>query len=126
MHKLRTLSLPAYRGRVFFLTVFVEPDPDSVDSFSVPADAEEWGLSLHFQPDDPIESHVEVARIDTSHGEPHFDHLYASPQRKEWLGEDYTFSDARRRLLSNWRNYADAVLDSTADDDNNVQGDTER
>ena len=124
MHKLRTLSLPAYRGREFFLTVFVEPDPDSVDSFSVPADADEWGLSLHFQPDDPYESHTEVARIDTSHGEPHFDHLYASPQRKEWLGQDYTFADARRRLLSNWRTYADVFLDSAADDDADEADDT--
>jgi len=104
--------------------MFVEPDPDSVDSFSVPDDADQWGLSLHFQPDDPYEHHTEVARIDTSHGEPHFDHLYVSPQRKEWLGQEYTFADARRRLLSNWRTYADAVLDSTADDDNDEQDDT--
>jgi hypothetical protein len=117
MHKLRTLSLPAYRGREFFLTVFVEPDPDSLESFSMPASADEWGLSVHFQPGDPYASHVEVARIDTSHGEPHFDHLYASPQRKEWLGQSYTFADARRRLLSNWRTYADAVLDSTPEED---------
>jgi hypothetical protein len=126
MHKLRTLSLPAYRGREFFLTVFVEPDPDSVDSFSVPADADQWGLSIHFQPDDSYASHVEVARIDTSHGEPHFDHLYASPQRKEWLGQSYTFADARRRLLSNWRTYADAVLDSTAEETADEQDDTGR
>ncbi|MFQ3476075.1 hypothetical protein HKK80_07425 [Halonotius sp. F2-221B] len=124
MQKLRTLSLPAYRGREFFLSVFVEPDPDSVDSFSIPADADEWGLSLHFQSDDPIESHTEVARIDTSHGEPHFDHLYASPQRKEWFGQEYTFGDARRRLLSNWQTYADAVLDSTAEETADEQDDT--
>ncbi|ERH02068.1 MAG: hypothetical protein J07HN6_01633 [Halonotius sp. J07HN6] len=114
MHKLRTLSLPTYRGREFFFTVFVEPDPTPFESFSVPADADQWGMSIHFQPDDPYESHVEVARIDTSHGEPHFDHLYASTQRKEWLGHEYTFDDARQRLLSNWRAYADQFSERDA------------
>ena len=117
MHKLRTLSLPAYRGREFFLTVFVDPDPTTVASFSVPADADQWGLSVHFQPDDHFESHVEVARIDTSHGEPHFDHLYESSDRKEWLGQDYSFGDARLRLLSNWQAYADTYLANYAVDD---------
>lgn len=107
MHRLRTLNLPPYRGRDFFATIFVEPDPETVDGFSVPEDADGWGICIHFQPDAPYESHVEVARIDTEHGEPHFDHLYESEQRKEWLGQDYTYEEARRNLLSNWREYAD-------------------
>jgi len=116
MHRLRTLSLPVYRGREFFLTVFVEPDPDSIDSFSAPDDADQWGLSVHFQRNDPVASHVEVARIDTSHGEPHFDRLYESPERKEWLGDDYTFAAARRDLLSNWQTYTDQYLANHTDD----------
>ena len=116
MHKLRTLSLPAYRGREFFLTVFVDPDPTTVASFSVPADADQWGLSVHFQPDDHFESHVEVARIDTSHGEPHFDRLYTPTERKEWLGDDYGFEAARRDLLSNWRTYAERYFANHSDD----------
>jgi hypothetical protein len=107
MHRLRTLNLPPHRGREFFLTVCVEPDPGPFDSFSVADDAEEWGMSVHFQPDRPYESHVEVARIDTTHGEPHFDRLYEPGQPKEWLGRDCTYEDARADLLSNWRTYAD-------------------
>lgn len=63
MHKLRTLNLPPHHGRDFFMTIFVEPDPDPLDSFSVPTDADEWGISIHFQPDMPYESHIEIARI---------------------------------------------------------------
>lgn len=107
MHHLRTLNLPPHRGRDFFATIFVEPDPDEYDSFTLPDDAEQWGMSIHFQPAEPYESHVEVARIDTAHGEPHFDRLYEPDQRKEWLGDDYTYDDARQVLLSNWRAYAD-------------------
>ncbi len=112
MHKLRTIGLPPHRGREFFLTVFVEPDPDTVDSFSVSDDADEWGLSVHFQPEAPSESHVEVARIDTTHGEPHFDRLYLPQQPKAWLGEDYLYEEARRDLLSNWRWYADQYVEN--------------
>lgn len=68
------------------------------------------GLSVPFQPDDPYTSHVEVARIDTEHGEPHFDRLYESDQPKDWLGQDYPYEDARADLLSNWREYADQFL----------------
>jgi len=116
MPKLRTLSLPAHRGREFFLTVFVEPDPAAIESFSVPGDADQWGLSVHFQPDDHFESHVEVARIDTSHGEPHFDRLYTPTERKEWLGDDYSFEAARRDLLSNWQTYAERYFANHTDD----------
>lgn len=107
MYKLRTLNLPPHRGRDFFATTFVEPDPTQFDAFTVPRDAEQWGLSIHFQPDDPQGSHVEIARIDTEHGEPHFDRLYEQDQRKDWLGKDYTYEQARQDLLSNWREYAD-------------------
>lgn len=107
MHELRTLNLPPHRGRDFFATVFVRPDPESFEGFEMPADAEEWGITIHFQPDDPFENHVEVARIDTSHGEPHFDRLYRPLQPKDWLGQDYTYEVARRDLLSNWRLYAE-------------------
>lgn len=110
MHKLRTLNLPSYRGRDFFVTVFVEPDPDTFDSFTVPTDADQWGISIHFQPENPYESHIEVARIDTEHSEPHFDRLFEPDQRKEWLGQSYTYEDARQDLLSNWREYADQFL----------------
>lgn len=117
MHKLRTLNLPPYRGRDFFVTVFVEPDPDDFDSFDLPGDAEQWGISVHFQPNDPYASHVEVARIDSEHGEPHFDHLYEPDQRKEWLGQDYTYADAHRDLLSNWLEYADRFFQNHYYDD---------
>ncbi|WP_302079957.1 DUF7718 family protein [Salinibaculum rarum] len=112
MHKLRTLNLPPHRGRDFFATVFVEPDPDNFDGFDPSADAEKWGISIHFQPDDPYASHAEVARIDTEHGEPHFDRLYEPDQRKDWLGQDFTYEDAQRELLSNWREYADQFFEN--------------
>jgi len=112
MHKLRTLNLPPHRGRDFFVTVFVEPDPDEFGSFDPSDDARHWGISVHFQPDDPYSSHVEVARIDTDHGEPHFDRLYEPDRCKDWLGQDYTYEDARRELLSNWREYADRYFEN--------------
>ena len=112
MHKLRTLNLPPHRGRDFFATVFVEPDPDNFDGFDPLVDAEQWGIGIHFQPEDPYASHVEVVRIDTEHGEPHFDRLYEPDQQKDWLGQDYTFEDARRELLSNWREYADQFFEN--------------
>jgi hypothetical protein len=110
MHRLRTIALSPYRGREFFATVFVEPDPAGAESFDVGADAEDWGISIHFQPEAPYESHVEVARIDTEHGEPHFDRLYEPNQPKEWLGREYSYREAREELLSNWREYADRYL----------------
>ena len=112
MRKLRTPNLPPHRGRDFFATVFVEPDPETFDSFDVGEDAAQWEISIHFQPDDPYASHVEVARIDTAHGEPPFDRLYAPDQHKDWLGQGYTFEDARRELLSNWREYADQFFEN--------------
>lgn len=60
----------------------------------------------------PYARHVEVARIDTEHGEPHFDRLFEPDQPKEWLGQGYTYADARRKLLSNWRDYADQFLEN--------------
>lgn len=48
-----------------------------------------------------------MAPIDTEHGEPHVNHLYELGQRKERLGQDYTYEEARRELLSNWQEYAD-------------------
>lgn len=112
MFKLRTLNLPPYRGWDFFATTFVEPDPRSFESFDVAADADQWGISVHFQPDTPYASHVEVARIDTSHGEAHFDRLFEPEQPKEWLGPEYTYDDARRRLLANWREYVDRFFEN--------------
>ena len=79
MHKLRALNLPRHRGRDFFATVFVEPDPEGFDSFDPATDAEQWGISVHFQPEDPYASHVEIARIDTEHGDP--------DQGTDWLGQ---------------------------------------
>ena len=115
MHKLRTLNLPRHRGRDFFATVFVEPDPEDFDSFDPSIDAEQWGISVHFQPEDHYASHVEIARIDTEHGEPHFDRLYAPDQRTDWLGQDYSYQNARRELLSNWRECADKFFDNHYD-----------
>lgn len=112
MNRLRTLDLGPYRGREFFATIFVEPDPADSDAFTHPEDAEQWGISIHFQPDVPYEPHVEVARIDTAHGQPHFDRLFEQGQPKEWLGADYSYEDARRDLLSNWKQYADRYLDT--------------
>ena len=112
MHKLRTINLPPHRGRDFFATVFVEPNPAAFDGFDPGRDAEQWGISIHFQPDDPYASHVEVARIDTTHGEPHFDRLHEPDQPKKWLGQDYTYDDARHELFAHWREYADQYFEN--------------
>lgn len=86
--------------------IFAEPNPDDFDSFDISTDADHWGMSIHFQPD-PYASQVEVARIDTTDGEPHFDRLYEPDQPKEWLGKSYTCEQARRDLFTNWREYAE-------------------
>lgn len=112
MEKLRTLHLPAHRGWDFFLTVFVEPDPREFDSFEIPSDTAQWGLSLHFLPAEPSKQHVEVARIDTAHGEPHFHRLFEPTQPTEWLGDFYTYETSRRAILANWREYADRYLEN--------------
>ena len=90
MHKLRTLNLPRHRGRDFFATVFVEPDPVSFDAFDPSTDAQQWGISVHFQPEDPYASHVEIAHIDTEHGESQFHRLYDPDQGTDFHGQDST------------------------------------
>jgi hypothetical protein len=53
-----------------------------------------------------------VARIDTAHGEAHFDTLFKQDQPKEWLGENYTYEDARQELFFKWKHYASLYLDT--------------
>ena len=43
MRKLRTLNLPRHRGLDYFVTVFMEPDPEGFDSLDPSTDAEQWG-----------------------------------------------------------------------------------
>lgn len=93
-----TLELGDYRGLAYFLTVSVEPDFDRVSDFAV---------VLHFAAAFGNEVRVQVARIDTAHGEVHFDRLYRRDQPKDFDVE-MTHLEAERHLRENWRRYAAA------------------
>lgn len=107
MHRLTTDELGERCGRRYFLTVAVEPDPSDVGGFDPYRDAEEWCVTIHYPGTLPNESDTEIARIDTSHGRPHFDELFRPKQPREWLPVEYDLLSAERRLVRRWRHYAE-------------------
>lgn len=107
MHRLTTDELGELGGRRYFLTVAVEPDPSTIDEFDRYRDAEEWCVTIHTPGTLPNESDTEIARIDTSHDRPHLDALFRSEQPREWLPTEYDLLSAERRLVRQWRHYAE-------------------
>lgn len=107
MYRLTTDELGEHGGRRYYLTVAVEPCPSEIDGFDPYTDAEEWTVSIHYPGTLPNESDTEIARIDTSHGRPHFDELFVPHRPKEWLPEGFGLREAERRLTTAWRLYAE-------------------
>lgn len=106
MHRLTTDMLGEHDGTSYFLTVAVEPTPSEFERSDPYEDAIEWCVTIHYPGSLPNESDTQVARMDTRHGQPHFDRLFEPDQPKEWLPPDFTLADAETILASRWREYA--------------------
>lgn len=92
MHRFETLELGHYRGDVYFLTGFVDPEP-SGGFFDPDRHASAYGVSVARSTD--VGANVEVVRMDTAHGQaPHLDRLYlptgTDEATKLSLGREYT------------------------------------
>lgn len=107
MHRFTTDELGELGGRRYFLTVAVEPDPGEIDGFDPYREAEEWCATVHYPGTLPNESDTEIARIDTSHGRPHFDELFLPDRPKKWLPEGYDLRSAERLFVRRWRYFAE-------------------
>ena len=107
MHRLTTDELGVHEERPHFLTVAVEPDLSGFARFDPYEDASEWCVTVHYPASSPNESDTEIARIDTRHGQPHFDRLFEPGQPKAWLPIDFALRDAETLLASRWREYAE-------------------
>lgn len=90
-----TEELGAYQGRQYFLHIHCEPDFNTVESFSV---------SVYYKDAQESET-VEVARVDTAHGDTHLDKLWRLDEPKEWV--DWSVWDAAKHLKQKWRLYAE-------------------
>lgn len=111
MYRFETVDLGTYRGTGYFLVGFVDPEPNPDSPYHPDRDADDYGVSLARETTNPFESHVQVVRLDTSHGRPHLDKLYLSEDtdesRKVWLDHGYTYARMKRYVLTNWRTFAD-------------------
>lgn len=112
-----------YRGDLYFLTGFVEPEPVEGGHFDPTVDAEAWGVSIArrivYTDADGTVVHTEseeVVRMDTRHGTPHIDYVFmppGDPDRTEPLDGEWPYSKMKRFLESNWREYVDEAARST-------------
>ena len=87
-----TREMGDYLGRTYELTVRAAPSLNRVSDFAV---------VLHYELD---ETQVQIARIDSSHSQVHFDRLYRRDRPKGLLDVDVW--EAAELLESNWRRYA--------------------
>lgn len=116
MYKIRTFELGDYRGRAYYLTIAVEPDPDGHRQFDRYEDANEWCVSIHYPGGIPNEPDTEIARIDTAHGSPHFHRLFSRGQPTTWLSSDLPLAAAEKWLASEWAVYAEKYEEHHGDD----------
>lgn len=84
--------LGPYRDEVYYRSLRAEPRLN---------DPEEFAVVLFRDTTDGEK--VQIARIDTEHGYPHFDRLYRRDQVKDPV--DMDFWDAWNHLEANWRTY---------------------
>lgn len=112
MHSYEKIDLGDYRGDTYFLAGFVRPDPTQDGEYDPDEDAHEYGVTLVRSAETPTGGNMEIVRMDNAHGQPpHVDNVYLPPDadgnEKTQLGEDWTYSEMRRFLLSEWRQYVD-------------------
>lgn len=94
MPKIAEYELGTYTGRRYFLVVTVWPDRHNVEDFAV---------VLHYRDTKTLEN-VQIARIDTEHGQTHFDRLFEEGVPKEPFDGDVW--DAWEYLATHWQKYA--------------------
>lgn len=87
-------------GRAYELTVRVSPSFDRVLDFAV---------VVHYSSTGTADREIQIARIDTAHGQTHFDRLYRRDQPKERIDVDVW--EAATLLEKNWRTYAESFDD---------------
>lgn len=112
MYSYEKIDLGNYRSDTYFLVGFVRPDPLQCEEYAPDEDADEYGVALVRSADSPMNDNTKIIRMDNAHSQtPHVDNVYLPPESDEdvktELGEDWTYSDMRAFLLSNWRTYAD-------------------
>lgn len=112
MYSYEKIDLGDYRGGTYFLAGFVRPNPVQDGSYDPDEDADECGVALVRSAQTPTADNVEIVRVDDAHGQtPHIDNVYLPPDScegvKTELGEEWTYSEMRAFLLSEWRTYAD-------------------
>lgn len=112
LHSYEKIDLGDYRGDTYFLAGFARPDPLQYERYDPGEDADEFGVALVRSAETPVDDNTEIVRIDNAHGQtPHIDNVYLPPGSDEdvktELGENWTYSDMRSFLLSEWRTYAD-------------------
>lgn len=100
MDRFYNYKLGTYAEREYVLSVNGAPSIDNVEEFAV---------TVHFY-DETTEETVEIARIDTAHGEAHFDKLFRRDQPKEPL--DVNYLEAEELLRENWRRYAESYQET--------------
>lgn len=96
MKRFYSYRLGEYQGDVYHLTVAGEPDINDVRDFSV---------SIHYF-DKEREQEVQIARIDTRHGDVHLDKLYREDKPRQFLPDIEQYWEAEEKLRENWRRYA--------------------
>ena len=108
MNRLRTRTLPPRRGRDFFATIFVEPDPADFDSFTVPGGSNE---NPHFGTSGISARTCSLRRGETGDCGRILRRDLSSAKLKELVGHDEA---ANFRLLN--RQLNDEFVDDTADE----------
>lgn len=89
-------------GQDYHLTIHVSPSFNHVTDFAV---------VVHYASTDDPDDVIQIARIDTAHGYPHFDRLYRRDQPKERIDADVW--EAAALLEENWRTYAESFEDAS-------------
>jgi len=111
MERFESFGLGDYRGDTYLLVGFVEPDPHEYDEFDPAEDAVNYGWTLVQKAESPLDKNVEIARMDTRHGQPHLDKEYlprgTNEEKKMFLEDGYSFERMRDYLLENWQKFAD-------------------
>lgn len=112
LHSYEKIDLGGYRGDTYFLAGFVRPDSLQFEEYDPDEDAEECGVALVQSAETPMGDNTEIVRLDDAHGQtPHVDNIYlpsdSDEDVKTELGKDWTYSEMRAFLLSEWRTYAD-------------------
>lgn len=112
LHSYEKIDLGNYRGDTYFLAGFVRPDPLESETYNPDEDAGGCGVALVRSAEIPADDNTEIVRIDNAHGQkPHIDNIFLPPRSDEdvktELGENWTYSQMRAFLLSEWQTYAD-------------------